>query len=189
MSHHVWCERQTQNKFLSRPHPSSWWQKGEFLIFWTLFVVEEDIVSLTSFIAAAFLSFAFFTPYNLFHVVLSWCALLSCWWWSCWTQVFWTPFWEWFTNFLMAKLPLSPFLASFTKKRPNKHPTCLQAILFLSCSQLLVVILVKVTPHHSHNSNSRAQTRALLKQHLCPVNTSKPAGMGLHQLEDFQWAQ
>ena len=31
----------------------------------------------------------------------------------------------------MTKSPLSPFLASFTKRRSNKHPTCLQANLIL----------------------------------------------------------
>ena len=89
MSHHMCHVRQTQTSSSAGciSHSSFWWQEGEFMNFWILFViVEEDTVSPTSFSAAAFLSFAYLHPYNLFRVALSWCTLLSCWWWGCWTQ-------------------------------------------------------------------------------------------------------
>ena len=94
--------------------------------------------------------------------------------------------WGWFTNFLMAK---HHFHHSWLRGGQTSIPHAYRQILFLSCcSHCWDYDLSESSTHYSHNSNSRAQTGTFLRQHLCPVNTLTPAGMGLHQLEDFQWA-
>ena len=59
------------NKFLSRLHPSFilMTRRGVLELLDSVCCVEEDTVSLTSFSAAAFLSFAYLHPYILLHVV------------------------------------------------------------------------------------------------------------------------
>ena len=63
----VSCETNS-NKFLSRLHPSSWWQEGMFLNFWTLFIVDGDTVSPTS--LQCFLPVLYLLTFlNLLHTI------------------------------------------------------------------------------------------------------------------------
>ena len=83
----------------------------------SLLLKRTQSVPLPSVLPSCFL--LIYTSHNLLHVV--WADV------PCFFVVddeaglkFWRS-WEWFTNFLMTKSPLSPFFAGFTKRRSNNN--------------------------------------------------------------------
>ena len=188
MSHHVWHVWQTQNKFLSRLHLSLfWWQEGESLNFWILFAVlkrTQSVLLPSGLLPSVFC--LFFCTLQSYPCSFELMRLASCWWWGCWTQVLdslgndsQTSWWQ-----------NRHFHHSSQRRGQTNIPHAYRQILFLSCCSRcwdydLSESSSPQQPQQQQQSPDQSPSQAT------PVSCKylNTAGMGLHQLEDFQWAQ
>ena len=157
MSHHVCHVRQTQNKFLSRPHPSFMMTRRGVLELldsvcccWRGYSQSHSLhcCCLPVFCLFFYIPQSFPCSFELMR--LAFLLLMRL------LDSSFGHFLEMIHKLLDDKIATSPFL---TKKRSNKHPTCLQAnliLVVLTCWGYASVC--ESSTHYSHNSNSRTQT-------------------------------